>query len=262
MEKTLDRLKKLLIAERLHREYGSLQEAEAAATLIQELLTKYNLELSDVEREVDRASNPFTAVTLFPWEYGYHHKPRRVKWSEDLANNLAYAYYVQAVLNENNNVMWLVGRKREVEVCQTVFMTLARTALRLMNKERETARKRCQRSGAEWGGNRLFRDSFFLGFNGAIQTRLEEQRRKLEIEAGNCTALVRLQDEAKNHVKETLGVREVGDLPTPEFTLEAYIAGVVNGQLAPIGAVLDQGEGVSPKLELNGDREEMVTDAS
>lgn len=245
-DKALEMLLKLLEVREGHerdalREYASeaakfssLAEAERTTARIQALLTRYKLDLTDVERARDEASNPMTTETIYPSMYDAKLKPRRLSWSEDLIGVVAYAFYCTSLATDESNTLWLVGQKRDVQIATGVFLRLARTALVLMNRERERVKKEAQRNIlVSYSGDTLFKESFLYGFVNRLSKRLYEKRQELEaqalIEAGECQALVRAQDAVVKYAQEITGGKEIGSLPTPEIDAIALRAGMIHG---------------------------------
>lgn len=249
LPKALKRLQQLLEIEEKHKSYGSLAEAANAAVLIQELLTKYKLELSNVERAAEEESNPMTSATLFPSDYGFTFRESkkgeegtaRVQWAEMLADAVALAYFCQCLVALDSNILWLVGRSTDVDIAQGVFYRLARTALALCERDREAAKKRAQRGNYIWIGNDAFRRSFLFGFADAIKRRLEAKRAELDAQAGQSTALIVTRGAVTKYVEETIQPKQTDSLETPELDFEALKLGMIRGHEANIeGADLTQ----------------------
>jgi hypothetical protein len=233
-ERTMRRLQQLLEIEERHRSYGSLAEAEAAATLIQELLTKHKLELSDVERKAEEEKDPMSTETLYPSRYGGNLEKGRVQWAEMIAEAVALAYYCMHLFALDSNILWLAGRKSDTDIAAGVFYRLCRTALTLCERDKEAAKKRAYRSGGKWTGAELFRRSYLYGFADAITRRLNQKRAEMDALAGQSQALVVTRDAVVKYVAKEIEPTEVDSLPTPEMDFEALKLGMIRGHEANI----------------------------
>jgi hypothetical protein len=202
-DKIMERLRKLMAQEEGERALGNLEAAALFAEKIQEQLTRHKLSLTDVESYEQDRDNPFAHVLVSPPQWGERWKPRRISRIENLADTIARAHFCRLMMIPNKNCVIFVGRKTDADIAAYVWRRLARTAWDLCEREREAAKKKAQRSpGARWAGNKEFRYNFYWGFTLAISERYQAQKQTLEIEAGNCQALVRAERDVELYVEK------------------------------------------------------------
>lgn len=224
-------LKRMLRLKDSAERIGSTAEAANFAAHIQRLLAAYKLSLSEIELEREEAANPYEKSPAYPSEWGARLKNYRVEWSEDLADIVARAHYCRLLIVEGTNVVIFLGRKTDVEVATYVFYRLARAASEICERDREAAKKRAQRLNLKWIGSAVFRESFYVGFSRAIYERYEEQKRKLQLEAGDCTALVRADKEVDKALDEASGGNMAGDFTEEQkLSLQVVVLGHIRGR--------------------------------
>jgi hypothetical protein len=135
MSKALNKLKKLVNQKRGEEALGNYAAAEAFALKIQELLIKHKLDLSEVEREAEDSSNPLVTKEISPQAWGEDRLPKRVAWTEGLADIIASHYFCKGLALLESNAVLFVGREADVEIASTVFCYLMRTGLNICETE-------------------------------------------------------------------------------------------------------------------------------
>jgi hypothetical protein len=243
-----DVLRKVRGLLRLAESEQNLKTAENIAAKATELLTKYKLDMSEVDLEHQNEIDPFGTIIISPQEWGGFSLPKRIEWTEDLADVIARANFCRALIFQDSNKIAFTGRKSDVDIARYIFTTTLRTALRvcevelaevrlkfLEDSEKPTQPPRPYDSPFDlFRGLSLqdivnsdfrrgfqmpqepkniegddFRYNFFVGFNHTLKRRFDNQRRELE---SNSTALVRVDKEVDNYI-QTL---ELSDLPREE----------------------------------------------
>jgi hypothetical protein len=203
----IEKLAKLIAHEESAREIGSLQEAEAFADKIQQLLSQHKLSLSDVEGKKEEAEGlSYTVVRPSEWMEDkvraqvWERQQSVVSWLFHLANGIARSNDCVVVLYGRSNIFQFVGVKSDREPVVELFRYMARLAWELSTKAQQEA-KDSLRAEVGWSGSaadvnaasRQYRTGWLQGFSDAVVKRLYAQRRSMMDEAkatSNETALV------------------------------------------------------------------------
>lgn len=203
----IDKLAKMLRHQESARQIGSIAEAEAFATRIQELLAKHKLEMSDIQFVEQERAEPVGEVVVRPDDMGIKYERRRIEWQEDLAMAIAHANDCRTLISNHSNYAFFVGRKSDREICVALFRyflnLIVETAEKAASEAKDSERARLKARLSWYTGADLrwhmrdFRESFASGMSTAIQRRLYERRREMEKEmktaAAESTALIHLK---------------------------------------------------------------------
>lgn len=187
----INKLAKMLRHQESAREIGSIAEAEAFATRIQELLDKHKLGMSDIQFVEQGAAEPIDEERVSADKLGVKYESKRIEWQEDLACAIARANDCETLISNHSNSAFFVGRKSDRETCITLlryFIGLIvemseKAAAEAKDNERQSLKQKLGRwySGAELRWRMCdFRRSYCAGASDAIQRRLYEQLRKRE----------------------------------------------------------------------------------
>jgi len=182
VDKIIDKLRKIKAHAESAAKIGSEAEAEAFAAMLQQLLLKHKIEMTDLELEAEEADEPVGTKPI-NWE-DVKVRKNRIAWIEQLAAIVAKAYFCQIIVHARTSVITLVGRKGDVAVAEFMIVTLTRLAEKLAKKEFGKLYR--QDRYAAHG----FKDSFLKSFVRRIHERLELERRGAE--SKSSTALVRI----------------------------------------------------------------------
>jgi hypothetical protein len=242
-DKAFEKLQKLIRHEQSAREIGSLAEADAFATRIQTMLDEYHIALADVPLE-DQPVDPVIHSDGVEANDGLPHLPHRVAWLEKLAGGIAQGNYCRFVMTSHSSKISFAGHRSDVSVCEYMFNTLARNALRLEHEKAEAAR----RDGTY---SRAFKNQFLYGYATSINYRLWKKRR--EQDAIHTSAVVALVHNRDSKVDEFCKAEFDGRFRRLDWTpndLRAYYDGQNAGSAAsiPSGAINAR----RTKGELNG----------
>lgn len=158
LEKILEKVKKLLA---LAGNNPSQEEATAAALKAQELIAKYNLDLTDTEKEeLEIAQAEYKTGVDKSWKYGI---------ARAVADNFrCMCYWV-----DNRKVVFY-GYKQDVEVAVSVFGYLFKTGER-------GARAACRKAYKENGTETGIYFSYTRGFTAGVKAALEKQSTALMV---------------------------------------------------------------------------------
>lgn len=239
-DKIADKLRKLIALQNGAMEVGSISEAENAAARIQELLMKYNMELTDVELEKEEVSREDLEASFIKTE------PK--DWITKLYNAIAMHNFCKLVYIVEPSTKGpkyyrfaLIGADQDREVVKYLTDQLV-SKLRYLARE---SYKKNQRVGEK-------RNTYIRGFlTGAVNqifTRLIEQRKKDEQAQANTTALV-LKKEAKLEAKVQ---QEFGALRKHRTRSKGYSGreGFTEGVKAGKTVSINRGVGSSSKTKL------------
>lgn len=158
LEKMLDKVKKLLS---LAGNNPSEEEAIAASLKAQELIAKYNLDLTDVEKETLEISQAeYKTGVDKSWKYGL---------AQAVANNFRVLNYW---VDKRKVVFY--GYKQDVTVAVSVFEYLFKFGER-------GARKACRVAYKEYGTETGVYYSYTRGFTAGVKSALEVQSTALMV---------------------------------------------------------------------------------
>jgi len=186
-EKIIDKLRKLRAHAESAEKIGSINEAEAFAAMFQQLLMRHNLELNDVEFEEEQKDEPIERETINWQEYNdplINYGAKRVAWLESLAVVVTRAFFCRILVRSGSSRITIVGTRSNVEVATYMFITLARSAEKLVRSEYRAYKKENPEGG------KGFRVSFLSAFVERLSQRFYEERKTAE--TSSSTALVRL----------------------------------------------------------------------
>jgi len=187
VKKVLEKLQKIKAHAESAAKIGSEAEAEAFAAMLQQLLTKHKLGMSDLDFEVEDVRQP-VGTGMIDWQ-DIKVRKSRIAWIEQLAAIVAKAYFCQILVHSGSSHITLVGRENDRVIAEYVIITLVRLAQRLSEKEfgKLYRQDRYRAHG--------FKASFLKAFVQRINERLKEERG--EAERSTSTALVRIRHEEK-----------------------------------------------------------------
>lgn len=258
-ERIIEKIQKLLNQAQSEKGIGNEEAGEAFAAAAQKLLIKYKLDIEAVTGHKAKDKDPLTSSVLKPSSWGDEVQDGRVVYSEDLAKVIAENFFCRLLVDLNSNSLIFVGRKSDIEIAQYVFCAVMREGLRKCEGELSQAILASIDTGGSLDvsllGERFndeFRYSFFCGYNGTIAFRLYEQRRDMEAEAGDCTALVRIEKEVETYIMEEIKPQSEVHFQEREILLEsAKRKGVVHGSEASLSAASGLGDNNFQQRSLN-----------
>ncbi len=239
-EKILDKLGKIKAHMESAKAMGSEAEAEAFAGMLNNLLTKYKLEMTDIQYSDHVKEEPVESYWIgggVDYEKPWHPKAKRVYKNypdvecprrrnencERLAQVLAGYHQCGVMVAERTAAICFVGRKSNVMIVEYLYITMLRVSTTLADKEYKLLRGRLRREAEKlFPGNKNtlqtllvkshgYHQSFMEGFIGRIHRRLEEERQKMF--DGASTALVRLSSDALAVSEFMKGANKARELP-------------------------------------------------
>ncbi len=208
-EKIIDKIAKLKAHAESAEKIGSEAEAQAFAEMMQRLLLKHKLSLTDIQFAKLEQDEPVQEFA-FSWQGLTYNGPldnrnHRVAWTETLANIVARAHFCRILVFEKSARITIVGRKSDVAVAEFMIITLARAASKISFTEARRYKK------AAGFSSRGFRESFLASFVQRIAERFEEERQRQE--GAGQYALIRFNsaDQAvRDFMTNTLHTKKAG----------------------------------------------------
>lgn len=223
-DRVLDKLQKIKAHADSAAKIGNEAEAQAFAEMLQRLLLKHNLEMSDLEFERHEREEPVIEHLVDWTTYGLENKLARSAWEQRLASVVARAHFCRIMVQPGSNRVTFVGRKSDIAVAEYLTVVLVRSARRIADQAYNDMvnegwrEKVCDECGQRWpnhqGKSRTVRDHLFStvrhhGFRPAflqafvmrIAQRLEETRRS---NVTTSTAIVRV-NRAEKAVEDYMG---------------------------------------------------------
>jgi hypothetical protein len=232
-EKILDKLQKIKNMAEGAKAIGNEAEAQAFAAMLQQLMLKHKLSMTDIQYAAEMKDEPIVEQRAPRMYKGnkqvYVEFPdvevvkRRRLWAEELAMVIAEAYASRILVTEGWSMITFVGHKSNVQIAEYLFLTLLRSADKMSNTAAKSfrAKYRSEVGGAGMTPNG-YRESWLDGFVTRIAQRLREERDQFGKKADQCTALVRVNKEA--------------------IAVKAYI----DGKHAKMAKSLNQGKNFNP----------------
>lgn len=188
-------IKEKLLKIRNHMEsaekIGNIAEAEAFAAMMQKLMDKHMISLTDLEYQESKTEE-IIERDLDQKKYGIPRKNVRVEWQETLASIIAKAHNCAILVRSRSNLITFVGTKSDVDVAEYMFVTMSRLAETFAQKAYVKFFYECRDDG-DVTMARGYKASFLRGFLVRLQQRLRETREETIREAANSsTAMVRI----------------------------------------------------------------------
>ena len=224
-------MRKLAKIKALADNAGTEGEAMAAANMLNELLMKHKLGMSDIQWEEEVKTEPVErhpvggGAKYANGKYTYADYPdveiksKRLKWSEDLARMISRAYGCSWLLTVGSSRITFVGRKSNVMIVEYMYITMYRVIEKLSWKEYKTARNKVkweqikhlpksEQSSAYVDYRDLsgYRSAWVQGFVDRVRELLEDMRRNEEQAASSGTALMRINSDATEVAKFMQGM--------------------------------------------------------
>lgn len=223
--KILDKIRKLNAKAESCKEIGSEHEAQAFAQMVNKLLNEHQLEMTDLQFEETRKSEPVDRMMVDWKKYEVKTRLQRIKWIERLAMLVAQAHTCRILVIPGSSHIILVGTKTNREVAEYVLVTLVRTAEKIADAEYVKFFYEMRDRGTVERA-RGFRAAFLDGFVERIGSRFDEEKRRRD---SNSTALVRYNTAAADlelFMKNLKGTKKATSLTKSRVNYEGYKRGV------------------------------------
>lgn len=192
-DKIIDKIRKLHAMAEGAKAIGSEQEAQAFAGMVNQMLNKHRLELTDIQFEEQRKTEPVESSEINWATHDIPTRKVRIEWIERLAKIVALAHTCDIMVLPGSSRIWLVGSASNRAVAEYLLVTLMRAAEKIAEKEYVRFYYKCRDEG-DVTRARGYRSAFLLGFIDRINQRFDEAKRKMQGD-DTGTALVRFNQE-------------------------------------------------------------------
>lgn len=267
-QKLLEKLNKLRAHAESAKEIGNEAEALAFATMLQNLLAKHQLDMTDLEYErkvIEEPVGQFMAGGGFTFGNNgkkvYKNYPtlevqsRRIHWQEELASVIARAHSCRIMVSSGTAVVWFVGRPSTVKAVDYLYLWMVDNAEKLAHKAYMQMRRQMRKEGGDdkdlvarlLEETHGFKASFLQGFIQRLAQRLYEEKRSWENAHNTGVALMRIN-------KEEQDVKDYVE------SLNSGVAKGIRGQ-ATKGNMLgyQQGKATADQLDIHAKKSEKLT---
>ena len=197
--KVLEKIKKLKV---MADQSASINEAGVAASLMSEILLKYNLQLDDIDFATERSSEYIKEARDTQMDGPFYEDPH---WRVTLLGNIAKhnfckvlgAYYSAKYQRDasytpsEHELTYIVGEKHNIEIVDYIYTylrkVLEKVALKMWIEYTRTTIGKKEKED-KW------RESFFAGANSVLNQRLYDMKQKVSQTNENSMALVIVKD--------------------------------------------------------------------
>ena len=199
-----DRLKKLIAHETSARKIGSLSEAEAFASKIQDMLLTHKLSLSDIELDAEEHNEPISEEYVHPVDTDHLYRDKSQIKMSPLASVIARAFFCRIILYGRS--IAFVGRESNRRAAVDLYKLLVSIAVRSYSDELK-AYKRSISFQYDPGSPRqreiAFKNGYFIGFTRTIQLRFNQQQ-KVSLSSGEkgLVLVSRMNTDIEKHMAQ------------------------------------------------------------
>jgi hypothetical protein len=217
-QKILDRIKKLKALSEGAAQINSIPESEAATLLMNNLLTKYNLSLMDI----DDTDNGKPSIEIERSDLISVQNPYGRLWKERLLMTLCMYNYCKVV--KCSYKVFVLGAKVNTTAVIDFFNTLQSVYMHNGKERYEQDKKHFKGGRLTEKYKRKYITSYLLGCSIGLSVKLQE------IRSQECTAVAIRHDELiQDYISENLNVKSE---PTkqPKSNRSAYLKGFIDGR--------------------------------
>lgn len=207
----LTTLRKLIAHEKSARAIGSVEEAEAFAAKIQELMFKHKMEMTDVEFAEAEQNEPVMSEFLSEQEItGCAPSIRGQGWIGILMQAITRANFCRAIRTARGNSYTILGKESDRAAAKALFLYLYEACVEAVPMQvadyymsgRMAKDKSYNPYTADHVLKRTFASAFKIGFASAIADRLAVQNIALKAGVGE-RGLIRI-DQLERKVEEKM----------------------------------------------------------
>ena len=254
MASIIDLLQKLMTHEKSAREIGSTEEAQAFAAKVQTLLTNHKLTMSEVEFEAQEHSNPMGETVV------KGSKTNIPSWTVYIQQSLARNYFCTCFGIAGRGDVYFVGRQTDRTAAVQMYIHLVQLGKVFAKKDCaeytnntkvsewiSRNRGRCTKQVLDKALKSIktdFKESFLVGYGGAIQKRLDATRNDLEASADRHgrSMLTRNMATVEDYCAERFETKLVKRTPKPG-SQAGLIAGNTRGSQVALNNSRSLGSG-------------------
>ena len=215
-ERIIEKLKKIRAHAKSATEIGNEAEAQAFADMLADLLTKHDVDMSEIEWEEEVKINAIHVQWTTKCMYPNYRLYRLPKWVYHLGTTIAQ--YSQCEILVSPFAIFFVGMESHAVVAKETMDYMFCVAERLSYKAYNKAYSEGRRT-------KNYRESFLVGFIDRLEVRMHEYQESLKTSTEQSTALVRIgqalkvakegikkwQNENPNRKKKEIGYMEALD---------------------------------------------------
>lgn len=204
--KILDKIKKLMKLQASAEKIGSIHEAEKAATMIQKLLTEYNLSMDSVG-DLDADDNKREQVTE-DRDMSWFVPTIGGQWKMKLAVTISRFNFCKIVItNTKKRTFMIIGTQANIDVCKYLIEMLTEKFVAIGKREYQNYAK-----DLYYGQKAISYDAyvrrFCEGANVGLYHKLRAEAKEVQKEYGEARviSLVIFNDKAiENYIAEKIG---------------------------------------------------------
>ncbi len=228
-ETLLNRINKLL---QFDESNATKEEAARAAEKVQELLQRYNLDMSEVRRNGPKVNLVIRMVDL----------PTARLWAKNLMGVLCRFNFCDCMFYRRSKHITVYGEAVNVEAVVTMFNHLTDAATMICTTTWTRYIELCEQQHKSPIHRSAFNADFFQGINDAIFYRLDKQAKEFAARSNTNRALVVTnKEELKAFEKEQFGkVKIVNTRHNSDSRI--YQAGIAAGALIELNKLVTEGK--------------------
>jgi hypothetical protein len=219
-DKLFERVMKLHRKAQSLMEMGNEAEAQTFMAGVEQMLTLYKLEMSNVEFALMQKADPVKYHGVNMDKYGLG-KVRAPAWHCLIIIACCKAHYCHPIFIDKTNHFLLIGRSQDRQVCEFMIVTLLRLAEKLADKA-YVAHFYEMKDLGDATLARGYRKSWITGFTHRVVERYEEmlETRERDAQKGSGTALIRINQETAmvkrvtEDIKKGIGGTEAREVNT------------------------------------------------
>lgn len=217
-QKILDKIKKLKALSEGAAQINSIPESEAAALLMNNLLTKYNLSLMDI----DDTDNSKPSIEIERSDLISVQNPYGRLWKERLLMTLCMYNYCKVIACSYK--VFVLGTKVNTTAVIDFFNTLQSVYLHNGKERYDQDKKHFKGGRLTEKYKRKYITSYLLGCSIGLSVKLQE------IRSQECTAVAIRHDELiQDYISEKLNVKSK-PVKQPKPNESAYLKGFADGK--------------------------------
>jgi len=220
-QKILDKIKKLKALSEGAAKVNSIAESEAAALLMNNLLTKYNLSLMDID-DTDDTDNSKPSIEIERSDLISVQNPYGRLWKERLLMTLCMYNYCKVV--RCSYKVFVLGTKVNATAVIDFFNTLQSVYFYNGKKQYEQDKRYFKGGRLTEKYKRKYITSYLLGCSIGLSVKLQE------IRSQECTAVAIRHDELiEDYISEKLNVKSK-PIKQTKLHESAYLKGFADGK--------------------------------
>lgn len=189
------RIQKLIAHQRSAEGMGSVEEAQAFAAKVAELLTQYKLSMTEVELAEPDEHDPIGFYFWDPMDHGIASKRKRALWTQRLGSCVAKFHFCRLTYFVGSNAVNFVGKQSDCEIAAQLYGFLIGAIERECTLQYDRIKVRLYRNGQDRDCLRGWKESFRFGAVQELRSRFVHMRDRV-VQTSQQNALIRIADGA------------------------------------------------------------------